>query len=220
VNKSRLASAGCGGVMLRQASSPYRSADTARRPSSPDAASLGLGPTPGFLHKLPGVIEAAVTAEGVKATAEQLDLFATKPRRDPGAQRRAFARLRAEFGDRAVARAGLREGHLPEGAFEWAPLAELPAPRPRLVRRTLVRRMRTRPAPLPYRPRHEVDGWQLRGRDDAAVDMLLGPFVLSGGWWRGEIKREYFFTRTREEEWLWVFRDAHRRRWFLHGRVE
>jgi hypothetical protein len=50
--------------------------------------------------------------------------------------------------------------------------------------------------------------------------MLLGPFVLSGVWWRGEIKREYFFTRTREEEWLWVFRDAHRRRWFLHGRVE
>jgi len=52
VNKSLLASAGCGGVMLRQASSPYRSADTTRRPSSPDAASLGLGPTPGFLHKL------------------------------------------------------------------------------------------------------------------------------------------------------------------------
>lgn len=167
-----------------------------------------------------GVIEAGMVAEGVKATAAQLDFFVTKQRRDPAAQKRAFARLRAEFGDQAIVKAGLREGHLPEASFEWLPLPELPAPKPRLCRRTLVRRLRHPPFPLPHRPRHEEDGWQLRGRDDASVNSLLGPYVLSGGWWRGGISREYYFARTLNEEWLWVFRDVGRRRWFLHGRVE
>jgi protein ImuB len=167
-----------------------------------------------------GVIEVGMVAEGEKASAAQLDLFAVARKRDPAAQKRAFARLRAEFGDGAILKAGLREGHLPESSFEWLPLPELPAPKPRLCRRTLVRRMRLPPAPLPHRPRHEEDGWQLRGRGDAAVDSLKGPYVLSGGWWRGGVAREYYFARTRHEEWLWVFRDADRRRWYLHGRVE
>jgi protein ImuB len=172
------------------------------------------------LQLVSGVIEVGMVAEGEKATATQLDFFVTKQRRDPAAQKRAFARLRAEFGDEAIARAKLREGHLPEASFEWLPLPELPAPRPRLCRRTLVRRLRLKPSPLPHRPRHEEDGWQLRGRGDAAIDSLKGPYVLAGGWWRGGIAREYYFARTRHEEWLWVFRDAERRRWFLHGRVE
>jgi protein ImuB len=172
-----------------------------------------------------GVIELAVAVEGMKATQRQLELFAERARRDPDAQKRAFARLRAEFGDHAVVAAGLREGHLPEAEFSWTPLVSLPPPRPRLCRRTLVRRLRSRPFALPYRPRHEDDGWQLRGRDDAAVEKLEGPYVLSGGWWRaalerGEVTREYFFARTRKDEWLWVYRDPHRRRWYLHGRVE
>lgn len=168
-----------------------------------------------------GVIEAGMVAEGVKATAAQLDLLAVKRKRDPAAQKRAFARLRAEFGEKAIVRAGLREGHLPEASFEWLPLSELQAPQPRLCRRTLVRRLRLPPFPLPHRPRHEEDGWQLRGRDDASVDRLEGPYVLSGGWWRGgSVSREYYFARTRREEWLWVYRDANRRRWFLQGRIE
>lgn len=166
-----------------------------------------------------GVIEAGMVAEGAKATAEQLGFFAAS-KRDPAAQKRAFARLRAEFGEEAIVKARLREGHLPEASFEWLPLPGLPAPKPRLCRRTLVRRLRLPPFPLPHRPRHEEDGWQLRGRDDAAIDHLLGPYVLAGGWWRGGIARDYYFARTRHEEWLWVFRDAQRRRWFLHGRVE
>jgi len=171
------------------------------------------------LHLASGVIEVGMVAEGAKATTEQLGFFVTS-KRDPAAQKRAFARLRAEFGEEAIVRAGLREGHLPEASFEWLPLPELPAPKPRLIRRTLVRRLRISPSPLPHRPRHEEDGWQLRGRDDASVDSLLGPYILSGGWWRGGITREYYFARTRHEEWLWVFRDANRRRWFLQGRVE
>ena len=97
----------------------------------------------------------------------------------------------------------------------------MPRAKARLCRRTLVRRMRAFPFALPHRERHGDDGWQLRGQGDAAVDELQGPYVIAGGWWRrSELCREYFFARTRKEEWLWVFRDPKRRRWFLQGRVE
>ena len=83
-----------------------------------------------------------------------------------------------------------------------------------------MRRLRAQPYALPRRLRHEEDGWQLRGRDDAAVEDLHGPYVVSGGWWRSEVSREYYFARTRKGEWLWVYCDKHRRRWYLQGRVE
>jgi protein ImuB len=166
------------------------------------------------------VTEIALRVEGIEATHKQLELFSERPRRDPAAQRRAFARLRAEFGEKAVVRADLREGHLPEASFSFRPLSELPSARPRLGRRTLVRRMRLSPFMLPHRPRRGDDGWQLRGRDDAAVEDLSGPYLLSGGWWRSEIRREYYFARTRKGELLWVYRDKNRKRWYLQGRVE
>ena len=171
-----------------------------------------------------GVVELALQAEAVPATQKQLDLFAAQPKRDPAAVKRSFARLRAEFGEGAVVRAHLRDGHLPEGNYEWQPLLELPKPKPRLGRRVLMRRLRAHPWALPHRPRHEEDGWQLRGRDDASVQALLGPFVVSGGWWRNhhahDLRRDYYFAGTLKGEWLWVYRDRRKRRWFLHGRVE
>ncbi|MHC4958188.1 MAG: Y-family DNA polymerase [Planctomycetota bacterium] len=167
-----------------------------------------------------GVIELRLGARGVKATRKQLELFAQKPKRDTEAAKRAFARLRAEFGERAVVFARLAEGHLPEACFTWTPMHDLPAAKPRLRKRTLVRRVQSEPRALPHRPRHEEDGWQLRGRSDAAVEKLVGPFVVSGGWWNRERCREYHFARTRKGEWLWVFRDPNRRRWYLQGEVE
>jgi protein ImuB len=167
-----------------------------------------------------GVIEIALGAEGVPATREQLDLFAQRSKRDPAAIKRAFARLRAEFGEKVVVHAELSEGHLPEASFRWVALGELPAPKPRLGLRSLVRRLRDKPFPLPPQPRHAEDGWQLRGRDDASVERICGPYILSGGWWRSEVRREYYFARTQNKEWLWVFKDKSRQRWFLQGRVE
>ncbi len=176
-----------------------------------------------------GVVEVAIQVDAVPATQKQLDLFAAQPKRDPAAIKRAFARLRAEYGDGAVSYARLRDGHMPEACYEWMPLYELPLkPKARLCRRTLIRRLRVRPWALPHRPRHEEDGWQLRGRDDAPVQSLLGPYVVSGGWWRvsphgrhaQELRRDYYFAGTQKGEWLWVYRDRVKRRWFLHGRVE
>jgi protein ImuB len=171
------------------------------------------------------VKEVLISAEDVRATREQLSLFDQRPRRDLRAANEAFARLRAEFGNDAVVRAELREGHLPEARYDWLPLdaAVFPtlATHLRTSLRTLVRRVRDKPLMLPVQDNHvRDDGWLLRGLESGPVTKIVGPFIVSGGWWASEVHREYHFAETRRGECLWVYFDRRRRRWFLHGQVE
>lgn len=168
-----------------------------------------------------GVVELGLHLEGVTAPQDQLDLFAENPHRNPQAAARAFARLRAEFGEDTVRRAHLREGHLPEARFAWERMDELPRARPVAVQRPpLVRRFLPRPVALSRQRRNEPDGWLITGLENGPVEEIMGPYILSGGWWQREVHREYHFIRTRHGGWLWVFFDRRRRRWFLHGTVE
>jgi protein ImuB len=169
------------------------------------------------------VKEVLISAEDVCATHEQLSLFTQRPRRDLRAANEAFARLRAELGDDAVVRAELREGHLPEARYEWLPLeaAVFPMVKPRAALRPLVRRVRDKPLLLPVQDNHvRDDGWLLRGLEAGPVTKIVGPYIVSGGWWASEVHREYHFAETRRGECLWVYFDRRRRRWFLHGQVE
>jgi protein ImuB len=174
------------------------------------------------VRKLPdGVVEVMLIGRGAPATRRQLELFNGRPRRDLAAADRALARVRAELGDEAVGHLGLREGHLPEGRFTWEPLPAMVAARPRTeAAGGLVRRIYAQPVPLPARPRQEPDGWMLHGLEQGPVVRVLGPYVVSGGWWRKPVHREYHFAETQKGDLLWVYYDRARRRWFLQGRVE
>jgi protein ImuB len=169
-----------------------------------------------------GVREALLRAEEIPATREQLELFAQRPRRDLRAANEALARLRAELGDRAVLKAAVRDGHLPEARYSWEPLREVALPRPERDRpRVLIRRIWSRPRMLPPQEhRFRDDGWLLGSIEEGPVIRVLGPYVISGGWWAGDVHREYHFAETRRGDLLWVFYDRRRRRWFHHGRVE
>jgi protein ImuB len=165
---------------------------------------------------------ARVWADDVGATREQLAMFASKPRRDLRAANEALARVRAELGDDAVVRAVLRDGHLPEASFGWERLAQVQqaAPKPKLVR-PLVRRLYAKPQMLPPQARQvRDDGWLLSGLEHGAVVRILGPYIVSGGWWQQELHREYHFAELRRGDCLWVFYDRNRRRWFCQGAVE
>ncbi len=174
---------------------------------------------------------ARVWADDVSATREQLAMFAAKPRRDLRAANEALAHVRAELGEDAVVRAVLREGHLPEASFGWERLSHVVAAAPRPVRvRPLVRRMFTRPQLLPPQSRQvRDDGWLLSGLEHGAVVRILGPYVVSGGWWQANgaggtsgqgLHREYHFAELRRGDCLWVYFDRNRRRWFCQGSVE
>jgi protein ImuB len=168
-----------------------------------------------------GVCEIGLELIGIEPSRDQIELFPSNPRRDLTAAQRALARLRAEFGERAVLRATLTDGHLPEARFLWEKLDVLEEAEPRTVqRRPLVRRILARPLALSRQRRQEPDGWMILGLEGGAVEEVVGPYVVSGGWWRREVHREYHFVRTAKAGWLWVYFDRQRRRWFLQGAVE
>ncbi len=171
-----------------------------------------------------GIRELRVRLDGIPAEEEQLRAFQENPKRNLDAAARAFARLRAEFGEDCVVRAELREGHLPEASFGWIPLERAPFPEPKPgppESRPLVRRLVPRPTPLPPRQRHERDdGWLVKGVAAGPAIDTQGPFTVSGGWWVREVRRDYYFVQLQNDELLWVFFDRHRRRWFLHAQVE
>jgi len=186
--------------------------ETALRPPTPPAGQPSSG----------GITDVVLEADGLPAAPEQLQFFSVHPRRDLAAGNRALARLRAEFGEHAVVRARLRDGHLPEARIVWEPMVALAMPQPAAVlRRALVRRLFVRPTPLAATPPHpRNDGWLILGTTYGAVVDLLGPHIVSGGWWVREVDRAYHFAQTRRGDLLWVYHDRLRRRWFLHGLVE
>ncbi len=168
-----------------------------------------------------GVTEIDLIVMPARASREQLRLFQQHATRDLRAADRAVARIRAEFGEGTVVSACLTDGHLPEATFAWQPLTRVVRPTPAPVSlRSLVRRFFVHPRRLPSRLRHEPDGWMLRGAQHGHVVHLHGPYVVSGGWWRTPVLREYYFARTRDDAWNWIYYDRRRRAWFLHGEVE
>ena len=56
--------------------------------------------------------------------------------------------------------------------------------------------------------------------EHGAVVRILGPYVVSGGWWQHELHREYHYAELRRGDCLWVYYDRNRRRWFCQGAVE
>lgn len=168
------------------------------------------------------VEEIRLRLHGVPAEPEQLRLFLESSRRDLSAGDRALARLRTELGEEAVVKPRLLEGHLPEASFAWEPTDHLssPKPGPKAGHWPMVRRVYSKPLCLGMRPRHEPDGWLVKDLHCGPVVRTWGPYVISGGWWRKEVHRSYYFLETLRGDIFWVYYDASRKRWFLQGRVE
>jgi protein ImuB len=167
-----------------------------------------------------GAERITVELVGAPASHEQLRLFALQPGRDPEAAAQAFAALRAAFGDDVVVRAKLRATPLPEGSVAWGRVGRHHPPRVREVTfPPLIRRVFTKAVPLPPRPRRAEDGWMLCGLTHGPVAQLHGPHLVSGGWWRSEVERDYYFAEMQSGRVFWIYYDRPRRRWFLQGSV-
>lgn len=173
--------------------------------------------------ELPGIVEEAeIVLHGSRLEHAQSELFENPARRNAEAAMRGLARIRAEFGDDAVQRIDVSVGHLPEAQVAITPLQDLSRPAPPDVQEdTLIRRLFAQPGPLEPRPRHpRNDGWLIRGEAAGPVTRILGPYVVSGGWWHVAIKRSYHFVDTANGELLWAYYDHVRRVWLLHGTVD
>lgn len=162
-----------------------------------------------------------IEIETARPSQTQSELFTALTDRDPAAAERALARLRALLGTGRIRCARLVDAHLPQARVRWEPFERLVEARPRSVHeRPLVRRLLDRPVALPGHSRREPDGWMILGLEGGAVEEVVGPFVIEGGWWVREVRREIHYVRTASSGWLWVYYDRRRRRWFLQGAVE
>ena len=165
-----------------------------------------------------GIVTLRITAASCPASSEQRRLFPHYAQRDPDLANQAFARLRAEFGEESVVHACLGNGHLPAAQFTWERLDHVPLrASPRIVAsRLLVRRIYPQPVALPSgfglraSGSRRAPGSRLRAPAEApeapspqppvpspeSPAPSAGPFVVSGGWWSGGIRRDYYFTPT------------------------
>lgn len=158
-----------------------------------------------------------VVADSVRIHPQQISLLQAK-RRDLEAAARAFARLKAMFGHKSVVVPMLRDAILPEAKYTWEPLVKLDYPEPGVREpRPMVRQVFQQPLVLPAIPKHEPERWLgMHG----AVEQMLGPFRISGGWWRRRVTRDYYYVETKTGELLWLYYDGPRRHWVLHGLVD
>ncbi|NUM56140.1 MAG: DNA polymerase Y family protein [Candidatus Hydrogenedentes bacterium] len=175
----------------------------------------------GALTLTASVMEIKARAIGVASSHQQLALFRENALRNVDAAHRAFAKVRAELGNDAVVCARLCEGQLPEAQYTWERLHTLPIPKPvQVASRQLVRLIYAPPVELPPSDRREPDGWLIAGIAEGPVEEVIGPQIVSGGWWTKEVSRAYFYVRTRSGRWLWIYHDHQRRRWYLQGEVQ
>lgn len=179
--------------------------------------------------ELPGpIVRLAVHARTSEITREQTDLFSGSPKRDSLKALSAIADICAELGNDAVQVAELHDHHLPQHRYSWTRVERLLPPRPRSADATvrdshdpasdpppargtsppLVRRVLHSPVRLSAIPERHNN------------PRLRGPYVLSGGWWSGEYRREYFYLEDSAGRLLWLFYDVPGRRWMLQGVVE
>ncbi len=170
-----------------------------------------------------GVVMMSLVAQGKVFEREQLRLFAGA-RRDLEAAAHALARVRAEFGDQSVLEFVPGNSHIPERRYTLNPTSrlrlavhvDLPAAP------SLVRRIQVDPKPL-LRFKHEpLEGWMIRGLDEGPIVDARGPFAISSHWWStdDEVSREYWIATTSRGDVYWVYWDALREQWFLHGEAE
>ncbi len=199
-------------------------------------------------HQLPAPAEAIVLeAEGAPLGDEQLMTPDAQPQRDPVAASRAFARLRALYGPRAVSTAQVREAHLPEARYRMVPLESLKRSAKRASKakspsdpahQTLLKERkgklklvgtasrRERPTRLQRRvhaPRAVETDERGAPRLPGCVRMLFGPQRVAGGWWGAAAKstqRDYYYAEVEDGTLYWVFFDARRGRWFVQGYVD
>jgi protein ImuB len=169
--------------------------------------------------RLQGAVEEVeLLANTVRARAEQVALPGHQPRRDMSAAHAALDRIRAAYGEHSVTKARVREAHLPEACFHFEPIQHT-----RLVERvsgphvsSMIRRVYSRPKPLPPRKPKEPEAGPSLAKDHA-IEHMYGPYRVSGGWWKRLVERDYYYAETDHGDLLWLFYDRPRKRWFLHG---
>jgi len=57
-----------------------------------------------------------------------------------------------------------------------------------------------------------------RPHHEGPLELLAGPERIESGWWDGgDVARDYFIARMRNEALVWIYRERGGGGWYLHG---
>lgn len=126
----------------------------------------------------------------------QMELLDVGKQRDDGWEE-LLDKLRARLGDGAVRQLGLKDDHRPEHA--WCVVDG------------------QNKAPIDAFPDRPL--WLLEPRPIQTLPIKLGkPERIEAGWWEDkDERRDYYSADAADGSRLWLFRDADKDEWFLHG---
>ncbi|HEY6898565.1 MAG TPA: DNA polymerase Y family protein, partial [Rhodocyclaceae bacterium] len=127
-------------------------------------------------------------------------------------------KLRARLGEGAVRGLAIHADHRPENASAFA----APGTAPGAALAMAMPPGPPRPTWLLPQPAPLVE---VRGRPShhGPLTLLAGPERIESGWWdggegTGDARRDYFVALSRDQRWLWIFRECRLAGgWFLHG---
>lgn len=190
------------------------------------------------------------TVDRVEVSAEEIvpierngDLFASARRQAMEAGKRAFAVIRARFGNDAVRHAVLHDEHLPEKRYTWeavvnpifptSPVSLQAGP----LQAESAQGVSTVPThvgpevkpaqngPLkagrPFRVvRRLFEGTAPVGPLLKSLRLVAGPFVYTGKWWLTEERREYYLARGPRGGLLWIYREDRTGNWRFQGMAD
>jgi protein ImuB len=160
-----------------------------------------------------GVEDVEIRSARTRPSRTQGELFTVR-RRDLEAGARAFAAIRARFGNGAVTSARLHDSHLPERSFSWVQMERpiLPAPSGHLPSGHLPAADRCQGlSDLPAAVRRIFFEPKRAPAGQRAPARTVGPFTVSGSWWGSPGKdsaylRDYYFASS-PEGIAWLYED-------------
>jgi protein ImuB len=130
-----------------------------------------------------------------------------EPGKPAGDWERLLERLRARLGAEAVSGVAVQPEHRPERASAVADPGMKPL-RPEFGERPMWLLESPRSlAEIDARPHHE-----------GPLELLAGPERIESGWWDGgDVARDYFIARMRNQALVWIYRERGGGGWYLHG---
>jgi protein ImuB len=138
-----------------------------------------------------GVADIELRSLRARPSHRQEELFVAR-KRDLEAGARAFAAIKARFGNQSVTRAELVDAHHPEKSYRWTPMDRPVLPSPRPAGGTVaIRRIFETPRPC-------------AGKGE----LVAGPFLLSGSWWEDAACAREYSLRESSAGILWLFVDT------------
>lgn len=141
----------------------------------------------------------------------QLLVFDSNRKHDSQAFITTATKLKARLGDECIYKLSYRDSYIPEESNQRIALNQ--PSNQQLPDRHLASLRPSWLFKLPVEIEVRQRGLYWRGY----LTLLTGPERLQGNWWNIPSGRDYFLAQRNDYVRLWVFRDLHKKQWYVQG---